>query len=69
MLKEAEQIKTNNDNNNNNNSNYNNNNSESVRVNETHKIFKDFEIETDYLIPARRPDLVIVNNKKENPAE
>ena len=29
--------------------------SESVRVNETHKILLDFEIQTDHLIPARRP--------------
>ena len=31
---------------------------------ETHKLLWDFDIETEYLIPARRPDLVIVNKKK-----
>ena len=33
-----------------------------------HKILWDFEIQTDQLISARRPDLVIVNKKRE-PAE
>ena len=32
--------------------------------NETHKIVWDFEIQTDHLISARRPDLMIVKNKK-----
>ena len=27
---------------------------------------EDFSIQTDHLIPARRPDLIIINNKKEN---
>ena len=36
--------------------------------NELHKIFKDFEIETDYLILARWSDLVIVY-KKRKPAK
>ena len=40
--------------------------SESVLVNETHKVLFDFEIETDHLIPARRPDQVIINIKTEN---
>ena len=39
-------------------------NPESVPENGTHKILWDFEIQTDHLISARRPDLVIVNNKK-----
>ena len=39
-------------------------NSESVLENEMHKILWDFEIQTDHLISARRPDLVIVNNNK-----
>ena len=39
-------------------------NLESVVETETDKIFWDFEIQTDHLISARRPDLVIVNNKK-----
>ena len=37
---------------------------ESVQENETHKIPWDFEIQTDPLISARRPDLMIVNKKK-----
>ena len=37
---------------------------ESVLENETHKILWDFEIQTDHLIPARRPDLVLINKKK-----
>ena len=37
---------------------------ESVLENETHKIIWDFQIKTDHLIPARRPDLMIVNRKK-----
>ena len=32
---------------------------ESVQVNETQKLFQDFEIQTDHLISARRPDLAI----------
>ena len=39
-------------------------NPESVLENETHKILLDFEIQTDQLISARRPDLVIINNNK-----
>ncbi len=30
----------------------------------THNIQWDFNIQTDHLIPARRPDLIIINNKK-----
>ena len=37
---------------------------EPVRENETHKILWDFEIQTDHLIPARRPDLVLINKKR-----
>ena len=37
---------------------------ESVLENDTHKILWDFEIQTDHLIPARRPDLVLINKKK-----
>ena len=36
---------------------------ESVLENEMHRIHWDFEIKTDRLILARRPGLVIVNNK------
>ena len=42
-------------------------NPESVEENETHKLLCDCEIQTDHIIPARRPDLVIVNKKKELP--
>ena len=44
---------------------------ESVQENETHKILWDFEIQVDHFIPARQPDLVIFNNKKNSvvPAE
>ena len=44
------------------------NNPESVLQNETHKILWEFETQTDHLISARRPDLVLVNKKRE-PAE
>ena len=37
----------------------------SVLENDTHKLW-DFDIQTDYLIPARRPDLIEINRKKEN---
>ena len=32
--------------------------------NDTHKILWDFHIHTDYLISARRPDLIIIHTKK-----
>ena len=31
--------------------------------NDTHKLLRDFGIETDHLISTRRPDLIIINNK------
>ena len=31
---------------------------------DTHKLRWDFDIQTDHLIPARRPDLIIINKKK-----
>ena len=37
-----------------------------VLENDTHKLLWDFDIQTDHLISARRPDLIIINNKKEN---
>ena len=40
-------------------------NSESVMENETQKILWDFEIHTDHLILAWRPDQEIVNKKRE----
>ena len=36
----------------------------SVLENDTHKLLWDFDIQTDHLIPARRPDLIIINKKK-----
>ena len=43
-------------------------NSESVKNDETHKVFLGFWEQTDRLISARWPDPVIVNKKRE-PAE
>ena len=40
-----------------------------VLENDSHKPLWDFKIQTDHLIPAIRPDLIIINNnnkKKEN---
>ena len=36
----------------------------SVLVNDSHKLLRDFDIQTDHLISARRPDLIIINKKK-----
>ena len=36
-----------------------------VLENDTHKLLWDFDIHTDHLISARRPDLITINNKKE----
>ena len=33
--------------------------------NDTHKLLWDFDIQTDHLISARRPGLIIINKKKE----
>ena len=41
-------------------------NSKSALANGAYKPFRDFEIQTDRLISARRPDLVIINKIKEN---
>ena len=35
-----------------------------VLENATHKLLWDFNKQTDHLIPARRPDLIIINKKK-----
>ena len=35
-----------------------------VLENATHKLLWDFNIQMDHLIPARRPDLIIINKKK-----
>ena len=39
---------------------------ESVLEFETHKILLDFEIQKYPLIPVRKADIVIINEKKEN---
>ena len=36
----------------------------SLLENDTHKLLLDFDIHTDHLISARRPDIIIINNKK-----
>ena len=36
----------------------------SILDNDTHKLLWDFDIQMDHLISARRPDLIIINNKK-----
>ena len=35
-----------------------------ILENDTHKLQWDFDIQTDHLISARRPDLIIINKKK-----
>ena len=35
-----------------------------VLENDTHKLLWDFDIQTDHLISARRPDLIVINKKK-----
>ena len=35
-----------------------------VLENATHELLWDFNIQMDHLIPARRPDLIIINKKK-----
>ncbi len=37
-----------------------------VLENDVHKLLWDFDIQTDHLISARRPDLIIINKKKKN---
>ena len=34
-----------------------------VLENDSHKLLWDFNIQTDHLIPARRPDFIIINKK------
>ena len=36
----------------------------SVLENDAHRLLWDFDIQTDYLISARRPNLIIINKKK-----
>ena len=40
-----------------------------VLENDSHKLLWDFNIQTDHLIPARRPDLIIINKKKKKRRE
>ena len=40
-----------------------------VLENDSHKLLWDFNIETDHLIPARRPDLIIINNNNNKKRE
>ena len=47
-----------------NNNNNNNNYYYYYNDNATHKFLWVFNIQTDHLIPARRPDLIIINKKK-----
>ena len=35
-----------------------------VQENDTHKNLLDFDIQTDPLVSARRPDLIIINQKR-----
>ena len=35
-----------------------------VLENYTHKLLWDFDVQTDHLIAARRPDLIIIKKKK-----
>ena len=37
-----------------------------VLENDSHKLLWNFNMQTDHLIPARRPDLIIINKKNEN---
>ena len=36
----------------------------SVLENQTHKIHWDFKIQTNHIIPVRRPNLELINQKK-----
>ena len=40
-----------------------------VLENDTHKLQCDFNLQTDQLIPARRPDLIIINKRKKKRKE
>ena len=44
-------------------------NPEHFLENETHKLFCDLDIQTDHLISARRPDLIIIKKKKKRKKE
>ena len=36
----------------------------SVLENDAHKLLWDFDIQTDHLISVKRPDLILINQKK-----
>ena len=38
-----------------------------VLESDTHKLLWDFNIQTDHLIPAKRPELIIINKKRAFP--
>ena len=40
-----------------------------VLENDSHKLLWDFNIQMDHLIPARRPDFIIINQKKRESAK
>ena len=40
-------------------------NQTSVLENDTHELLWDFDMQTDHLISARRPNLILINKKKE----
>ena len=40
-----------------------------ILENDTHKLLLDFDIQTDRLISARRPDLIIINNNNKKKRE
>ena len=35
-----------------------------ARENDTHKLQRDFDRQTDHLISARRPEIIVINKKK-----
>ena len=41
-------------------------NPESVLENDMHKLLWNFEIQTEHLMSARRPDLIIINKNEKN---
>ena len=41
----------------------------SVLENDEHKLLWDFDIQTDHLISARRPDLILINKREQKRRE
>ena len=73
MWKKFKFVNNNNNNNNNNNefkfdhtNKWNMHNAASVLKNDKHKLLWNFDIQTDHLISVRRPELIIINNKKKH---